>query len=626
MEWEEVNLSSSDTLFEIDGGPDLGKLRSYKRNKLSLADRLRVIRESLKTLGLNDAEQHIRELTVKLAEDQFTLAVLGQYKRGKSSLMNAIIGRDLLPTGMLPLTSAITSLRYGPEERLVVTRENSRFTEELPITLLPDFVTENGNPSNEKKVKKVVVELPVRFLRQGLEFVDTPGVGSAITANTVVTYEFLPDCDAVILVTSVDSPLSDLEIEFLKEIRQSVDRVFVVLNKTDLVSARELTEVLEFVRRMMMTHLKCESLRIYPVSARSALRARMIGDAKRYEESGLRQFEGALAGFLSREKSTAFLGSVIQKALRILTDKASQSIVEEAALLQKSLNEDRERSVSVVRDPDEAIRSLNSARNELATLHEGISKGERREEIEQQVHLGSRDKPEPIQKDTLSPAGFKLSDLEVRGCAACQHISNHLFHFFAQWQYAISSDEISRMEFAVELGFCPLHTWQLLSISSPRGASLGLSRLSEEIAGRLRSLAAQAGDGDSIRPLVHNTRSCRVCRMIGIWETEYVGTMTTLLETADFCNRYRRSQGLCVRHLGLLLDVTPSKDTRKFLLSHAAQAFEDDAEDMRTFALKREALRRSLENKNEEDAYRRAGIRLAGNRNVCVPWIQDGEI
>ncbi|MCL6591707.1 MAG: dynamin family protein [Firmicutes bacterium] len=65
---------------------------------------------------------------------RFILAVLGQLKRGKSSLMNAIIGRELLPTGVLPLTSAITALRYGLVERLVVHREGLTFSKELPVS------------------------------------------------------------------------------------------------------------------------------------------------------------------------------------------------------------------------------------------------------------------------------------------------------------------------------------------------------------------------------------------------------------------------------------------------------------------------------------------------------------
>lgn len=182
-----------------NSGADPEKLRAYTRKKLAIAAQLRALLDLLKKRASEARFRRCEELMVKLAEDRFTLAVVGQFKRGKSSLMNAIIGRELLPTGVLPLTSAITVLKFGPVERLVVRRENSVFPEIVPVSALAAYVTERGNPGNRKKVKTATVEVPLPFLRRGLEFVDTPGVGSAIEANTATTHSFLPECDAVLL-------------------------------------------------------------------------------------------------------------------------------------------------------------------------------------------------------------------------------------------------------------------------------------------------------------------------------------------------------------------------------------------------------------------------------------------
>src|SRR6266498_2975281 len=175
---------------EVEMHPNVEEMRSYTQFKLVLADLLRIIRQGLAVLGRKNAENAYGELMAKLAEDRFTLAVLGQFKRGKSSLMNAIIGQELLPTGVLPLTSAITVLKYGPTERLLVNHNYSILPAELPVSTLSDYVTEKGNPGNQKKVKTATLELPLPFLRYGIEFVDTPGVGSAITDNTTTTYNF----------------------------------------------------------------------------------------------------------------------------------------------------------------------------------------------------------------------------------------------------------------------------------------------------------------------------------------------------------------------------------------------------------------------------------------------------
>lgn len=176
--------------------------------KLALAGQLRWLEEVLKKRGSDALIRSCQQLMIKLAEDRFVLAVVGQFKRGKSSLMNAMIGRDLLPVGVLPLTSAITVLKFGPAKRLVIQRLDSPFAETVPVSTLPDFVTEQGNPSNCKRIKTASLEVPLPFLRRGSEFVDTPGVGSSIEANTNTTYSFLPECDAVLFVTSMEAPLT----------------------------------------------------------------------------------------------------------------------------------------------------------------------------------------------------------------------------------------------------------------------------------------------------------------------------------------------------------------------------------------------------------------------------------
>jgi hypothetical protein len=109
-------------------------------------------------------------------------------------------------------------------------------------------------------------------------------------------------------------------------------------------------------------------------------------------------------------------------------------------------------------------------------------------------------------------------------------------------------------------------------------------------------------------------------------EDEYIYQLALVISEATGRSQYRHSQGVCLRHLSMLLDVISTAGSREFLLSHAAQRFEEDAEDMQSFAMKHEAIRRALQNRNEEEAYRRTVIRIVGDRNVCVPWPEDGKI
>ncbi|MGA8655981.1 MAG: dynamin family protein [Chthoniobacterales bacterium] len=179
-------------------GSKSAPLRSYNRVKSAIAARLRDVLEVLKKGGSESSSIRCEALMKKLAEDRFTLGVVGQFGRGKSSLMNAIIGRELLPVGSKPLTSAITILKFGPKERLIVRYKGRRLPEILPVSALANYITEPGNPGNHRKVATATVEVPLPFLRPGLEFVDTPGIGSEIEANTATPRSwtlssFIPD-------------------------------------------------------------------------------------------------------------------------------------------------------------------------------------------------------------------------------------------------------------------------------------------------------------------------------------------------------------------------------------------------------------------------------------------------
>lgn len=116
-------------------------LRSYSRAKFAVAARLRELRETLKKCGNKSRFTRSEALIKKIADDRFKLAVVGQIGRGKSSLINAIVGRELLPTGLQPLSSTITVLKFGPTERLIIRYTGLQLHEILPVCALADYVT-----------------------------------------------------------------------------------------------------------------------------------------------------------------------------------------------------------------------------------------------------------------------------------------------------------------------------------------------------------------------------------------------------------------------------------------------------------------------------------------------------
>jgi GTPase SAR1 family protein len=265
-----------------------------------------------------DVPRQQREaLEEKLACNAFNLVAVGQFKRGKTSVINALIGEELLPTGVVPLTSIVTLLSYGERLAVTVHYEDGR-KEDIARERLREFVTETGNPGNEKRVGEVTIAYPSVWLKAGVKLVDTPGIGSVYEHNTDVAQRFLPKADAVLFLLSVEQPASQAERDYLKEVAHLAGRVFVLMNKADLVSEPELRESVEFTRRTLAEALG-PGVRLFPVSARLALDAHRQRAEKLLQRSGFPAFSGALRTFLSSEREEVFLRSVARSALRLVS-------------------------------------------------------------------------------------------------------------------------------------------------------------------------------------------------------------------------------------------------------------------------------------------------------------------
>ena len=273
-------------------------LAEYRRRKLDLAEVIRAAMHLAEDRRDQERVTTARELLARLAEDRFQLAVVGQFSRGKSTLVNAILGDAYLPTGALPVTSVVTTVGYGSRARVVVRRTETSLPIETSVDDLPRFVVQASAEREELGVASVEIEVPAEVLRLGFWFVDTPGVGSAIAANTATTRRYLPDADAVIFVTGFDAPLGEPELQFLDDVRRHVKRLFFVVNKLDLLPAAEAEEVTRFVRDRVFERTGAQP-RMFAISARGGLEAKLHGDPERLASSGLPELERTLVRFLT---------------------------------------------------------------------------------------------------------------------------------------------------------------------------------------------------------------------------------------------------------------------------------------------------------------------------------------
>jgi len=214
-------------------------------------------------------EIEARDLLEKSASQLFYVACIGQHKRGKSSLIDALLREPLLPVGVLPVTSIPTIVRQGRDRAARVRLLNGEWRS-IEAASLEGYVSERGNPGNVKAVAVVEVFVPNDLLENGMCFVDTPGVGSVFEANTAATREFIPRIDAAIIVLGADPPISREELSLIEMVSLGVRDLIVVLNKADRSSAAELAEAKDFTASRIQPVLE-RTIDVLEVSARERL-------------------------------------------------------------------------------------------------------------------------------------------------------------------------------------------------------------------------------------------------------------------------------------------------------------------------------------------------------------------
>jgi hypothetical protein len=220
--------------------------------------------------GAHHLAAQARERAQRAAAGRCYVACVGQFKRGKSTLIDALAGDHLLPAGVVPVTSVPTVVRHGAERGARVSVGGGAW-QPTPLAMLPEYVVEERNPGNRKNVTAVEAFTPSPLLAGGLCLVDTPGLGSVFAANAAATQAFLPQIDAALVVIGADPPLTGAELELAAEAGARVEDMIVVLNKADRVSAAEAREGAEFARGQLEARLGRPVGPIYEVSALEAL-------------------------------------------------------------------------------------------------------------------------------------------------------------------------------------------------------------------------------------------------------------------------------------------------------------------------------------------------------------------
>lgn len=343
-------MSSDLSIRELDNAePDCGSLLADGSGNLDGASRLLQLATLARELDAEPVADEARELAERVSEGRFYVTCVGQFKRGKSTLLNALVGREVVPTGFVPVTAAPTVIRYGGELRARV-RMREGFWRDIAMAGLKEYVTEELNPENKKGVDGAEVFVPSPLLSSGMCFVDTPGLGSVFTGNTATTQAFIPHIDAVLVVVGADPPIAGEELALVEAVGRQVQDLILVLNKADRSSDAERAAAVKFTREILEKRLHRPISEVFEVSA-----------AERMENRGpLRDWEKLLASLnrLVEDSGGNLVRTAGERGLQRLSEQLLAIIHEDRDALLRPIEESERRITLMKETIGDAERSM----------------------------------------------------------------------------------------------------------------------------------------------------------------------------------------------------------------------------------------------------------------------------
>jgi GTPase Era involved in 16S rRNA processing len=324
--------------------------------------------------GRPDLGKRLQATRSRLADPNVRVLIVGEFKQGKSQLVNALVNAPVCPVDDDIATAVPTVVKYAEAAGVTLVRESQSDSgeplpaqrTEVPIEQLAQYVSEAGNPGNRHQLSYAEVGLPRRLLESGLVLVDTPGVGGLGSSHGAATMGALPRADAVLLVSDAAQEYTAPELEFLAAARQLCPNVACVITKTDLYPHwRRIVE-------LDQGHLRVvgESPRVFPVSSTLRLHALRTEDTPLMEESGYVELIHYLQRDVVGHADDLDRRSVSQDVLAV-----SQQL---AASMQSELiaQEDPEKAAALIEQLKEAKQKADDLRQRSArwqqTLNDGV--------------------------------------------------------------------------------------------------------------------------------------------------------------------------------------------------------------------------------------------------------------
>ncbi|WP_106496399.1 dynamin family protein [Lentibacillus sp. Marseille-P4043] len=334
----------------------------------------------------------------ELQNNQFQITVVGEFGRGKSMFINALLGEKILPSSPKTTTTVLNHISYGEETEVILHFQDETKKvigqEEFqrivaPIEPLP------GDDQGQREYDKAVAYIesiayadicyPIDFCKDGVRIIDTPGLNDGNATRDRLASEIIPRSDVAILLLTAKSPLSKSEMTMLKDrlLENDIQKVFLVANFKDaLRTEQDEKEVTDYIRENLQGII--DDPRIFLVSAKQGLTTRRVlnGEELRVrkpvtlEETGIPEFEHALAEFLMYDRGKVKMKRPIQQTIRLINETLDKDV----KLVKRSLEMERhglEEKINNIQNQLEDFRksgekSLQQIRNMLRSKEKDI--------------------------------------------------------------------------------------------------------------------------------------------------------------------------------------------------------------------------------------------------------------
>ena len=293
-------------------------------------------------LELEENQKAVECSRNKLTSHKFSVGIMGEFKRGKSTVINALLGKEIMPADILPATATMNRVTYDLQPHAQIIK-NDGTTFEISVDEIADYVTKinDENAKRAEMVDEAIVYYPCRFCQNGVDIIDTPGLNDDERMDKI-SEEIIPKLDAVIMVIVPGAPFSKSEAEFVRNKLMASDlgRLLFLVNKIDTIRPKDRERAVAGIKDKIQTTVmdkmleiygedskeyadakaKIGDIRIFPISAANALDARLDGDGELLAESGILKFEDTLTHMLTTERGALELAAPLAVLSRTAVD------------------------------------------------------------------------------------------------------------------------------------------------------------------------------------------------------------------------------------------------------------------------------------------------------------------